>query len=201
MKLLKSMAAAFMTLLCLTACAQNKQETEQMNDKNKKVLVAFFSRADENYSVGYVDKGNTQIVAEMIANKTGGDLFHIETVEAYPADYQECIEKAKTELEANARPAIKGDVAVEDYDVVYLGYPNWWGEPPMALYTFIEKHNWNGKTVYPFITHEGSGFGGTEKLLEKACAGATFMPGLAIPGHVAQKEPAKTQQEVDNWIK
>ena len=125
MKLLKTMAAAFMALMCLTACAQNKQEKKQMDNKNQKALVAFFSRADENYSVGYVDKGNTQIVAEMIADKTGGDLFHIETVEAYPADYQECIEKAKSELEANARPAIKGDVNVEDYDVIYLGYPNW----------------------------------------------------------------------------
>ena len=201
MKLLKSMAAAFMALLCLTACAQNKQETKQMDTTNQKVLVAFFSRADENYSVGYIDKGNTQIVAEMIADKTGGDLFHIETVEAYPADYQQCIEKAKEELQAKARPAIKGDVNMEDYDVIYLGYPNWWGEPPMALYTFIEKHDWNGKTVYPFITHEGSGFGGTDKLLEKACEGATFMPGLAIPGHVAQNERAKAQQEVDNWLK
>ena len=200
MKLLKSMAAAFMALLCLTACAQ-KQETKQMEKKDQKVLVAFFSRADENYSVGYVDKGNTQIIAEMIADKTGGDLFHIETVEAYPADYQACIEKAKGELQSKARPALKGDVNVEDYDVIYLGYPNWWGEPPMALYTFIEKHNWNGKTVYPFITHEGSGFGGTDKLLEKACEGATFMPGLAIPGHVAQNERAKAQQEVDNWLK
>ena len=172
-----------------------------MDNKNQKVLVAFFSRADENYSVGYVDKGNTQIVAEMIADKTGGDLFHIETVEAYPADYQQCIEKAKAELQANARPALKGDVKVEDYDVIYLGYPNWWGEPPMALYTFIEKHNWNGKTVYPFITHEGSGFGGTDKRLEKACKGAKFEPGLAIPGHVAQNERAKAQQKVDNWLK
>ena len=200
MKLLKSMTAAFMALLCFTACAQ-KQETKQMDTKDQKVLVAFFSRADENYSVGYVDKGNTQIIAEMIADKTGGDLFHIETVEAYPADYQACIEKAKEELQSKARPALKGDVNVEGYDVIYLGYPNWWGEPPMALYTFIEKHDWNGKTVYPFITHEGSGFGGTDKLLEKACEGATFMPGLAIPGHVAQNERAKAQQEVNNWLK
>ena len=200
MKLLKSMTAAFMALLCFTACAQ-KQETKQMDKKDQKVLVAFFSRADENYSVGYVDKGNTQIIAEMIADKTGGDLFHIETVEAYPADYQACIEKAKEELQSKARPAIKGDVNVEDYDVIYLGYPNWWGEAPMALYTFIEKHNWNGKTVYPFITHEGSGFGGTDKRLERACKGATFKPGLAIPGHVAQNDRAKAQQEVDSWLK
>lgn len=199
MKLLRILTPAMMVLSCLTAYAQ-KQETKQMSNKEPKVLVAYFSRADENYSVGYVDKGNTEIIAEMVADKTGGDLFRIETVEAYPADYQECIAKAKAELQAKARPQIKGDVNVEGYDVIYIGYPNWWGEAPMALFTFIEKHDWNGKTVYPFITHEGSGFGGTKKQLENACQGATFKPGLAIPGHVAQNERNKARQEVDNWL-
>lgn len=103
----------------------------------QKILVAFFSRAGENYNVGYIKKGNTQIIAEMIAAETGGTLFHIEPVTPYPAGYDECIEVAKKELNANARPEIKGDVSVEDYDVVFLGYPNWWGDVPMAVYTFI----------------------------------------------------------------
>ncbi len=93
-----------------------------MNDK--KVLVVFFSRADENYNVGYIEKGNTQIIAEMIVGETGGTLFHIETVTPYPADYIECIDVAKKELNSKARPAIKGDAQIKDYDIIFLGDSN-----------------------------------------------------------------------------
>ena len=145
MKRILTLIIAFASLL--TACAQNKEKT--MKD-NKKALVAYFSRVDENYNVGYITKGNTEIVAEMIASETSSDLFHIETVNTYPKEYTPCIEVAKKELNDNARPVIKGDIKVEDYDIIYLGYPNWWGEPPMAVFTFIEKHDWRGKTVVPF---------------------------------------------------
>ena len=104
-----------------TSCAQTSQKKQIMN--TKKILVAFFSRAGENYEVGYIEKGNTHILAEMIAAKTGGTLFHIEPVRPYPEDYTECIKVAKTELHNQARPAVKGDVAVEDYDVIFIGYP------------------------------------------------------------------------------
>ena len=167
---------------------------------NKKVLIAYFSRADENYNVGYIKKGNTAIIAEMIAKETKGTMFHIETEAPYPANYMECIDLAKKEMNTHARPAIQGDVNVEDYDVIFLGYPNWWGEVPMAIYTFIEKHQWQDKTVIPFCTHEGSGLGSTEGKLKKACQGATFLPGLAVQGTIAQKSQKTAEQSVKTWL-
>lgn len=188
-------------LLGLTACAQNQSKNQTKKEmNNKKILVAYFSRADENYGVGHIKVGNTKIVAEMIATHTGADQFHIETIKPYPADYKACIEVAKREKEQNARPAIKGDVKVEDYDVVFIGTPNWWGEAPMALYTFIEKHSWQGKTIIPFATHEGSGMGGMDKHILKACKGATMLPGFSVYGHEAQNERANVENKVYKWL-
>lgn len=181
------------------ACAQTNQRKEQ-NMNTKKTLVAFFSRAGENYAVGHIEKGNTHILAEMIAAETGGDLFHIEPVTPYPDDYTECTEVAKRELNAKARPAIKGDTAVEDYDIIFIGYPNWWGNMPMPVYTFIEKHSWQGKTVIPFCTHEGSGLSGTENKLKTACQGATVLKGLAVRGATAQNAQAQAKESVNNWL-
>ena len=186
-------------LLPITSCAQTNQRKEQ-NMKEKKILVAFFSRAGENYAVGHIEKGNTHILAEMIAAETGGDLFHIEPVTPYPDDYTECTEVAKRELNAKARPAIKGDTAVEDYDIIFIGYPNWWGDMPMPVYTFIEKHSWQGKTVIPFCTHEGSGLSGTENKLKTACQGATVLKGLAVRGATAQNAQAQAKESVNNWL-
>ena len=185
--------------LPITSCAQNHQRKEQRME-NKKTLVAFFSRAGENYAVGYIEKGNTHIIAEMIAAETGGELFHIRPVTPYPDDYTECTEVAKRELNPHARPAIQGDAAVEDYDIIFIGYPNWWGDMPMPVYTFIEKHNWQGKTVIPFCTHEGSGLSGTESKLRNACKGATVLKGLAVRGTTAQNKQEQARQSVKNWL-
>lgn len=187
------------------AVATNVQETKTTNTDMKKDdrrLVVFFSRADENYNVGVIEKGNTHIIADMIADATGADRFHIVPEKAYPADYNECIEIARKEKQAGARPAVKGDVAIEDYDVIYLGYPNWWGEVPMCVYTFIEKHDWRGKKVIPFITHEGSGMGGTDRKIAAACKGADVAvgKGLAIQGAVAQHDREKSKRLVDAWL-
>lgn len=199
-KTLTTLCTMLMCFLPLALCAQGNSKKGMNNMNGKKVLVAFFSRADENYNVGYIEKGNTQIIAEMIAEETGGTLFHIETVTPYPADYMECIDVAKKELNSKARPAIKGDAQVEDCDIIFLGYPNWWGNVPMAVYTFIEKHNWQGKTVIPFCTHEGSGLGSTEGKLKNACKGATFLKGLAIQGATAQNRQSQARQSVMNWL-
>lgn len=184
----------------LVSYAQDKTTKKQYMD-NKKVLIAYFSRADENYNVGYIKKGNTEIIAEMIAEETKGTLFHIETEITYPSDYNECINLAKKEKNNNARPAIKGNINVEDYDVIFLGYPNWWGDVPMAVYTFIEKHKWQGKTVIPFCTHEGSGMGSTEGKLKKACQGGIFVSGLAVQGTIAQKNQKYAKQSVMTGLK
>jgi len=169
-------------------------------NEQQKVLVAYFSRADENYNVGYIDKGNTQIVAEMIAQQIGGDLFHIEREQPYPAQYDPCIAEAKREMQAGARPAIKGDAAVEDYDIIFLGYPNWWGDVPMAVYTFIEQHDWQGKKVIPFCTHEGSGLGATTRQLASALNGATLLQGLAVQGKTAQHSQDNARRSVEQWL-
>lgn len=179
------------------SCAQHDSRN---NMKAEKVLVAFFSRAGENYAVGHVSKGNTQIVAEFIADETGGTLFKIEPAVPYPDDYTECTEVAKREQEENARPAVSGDAEVEDYDVIFIGYPNWWGDMPMAVYTFIEKHDWTGKTVIPFCTHEGSGLAGTERRLKDACKGASVKEGLAVRGATAQDSTAQARQSVKSWL-
>lgn len=196
----KGIIFILMIMLGISFSAYAQDKTNVTDTMGKRILVAFFSRAGENYSVGYIEKGNTQIVAEIISEHTGGKLFHIETATPYPSSYKECIEIAKQEKEDNARPAIKGDIPVEDYDVVFIGYPNWWGDMPMAVYTFIEKHNWQGKTIIPFCTHEGSGLSNTEKKLGKACAGSVLLKGIAIQGSTAQKSKGHTKQVVTDWL-
>ena len=117
---------SILTVLCIcgiSAFAQNTAPKENIM-KDKKVLVAFFSRTGENYNVGNISKGNTHIIAEMIAGETNGKLFQIEPVKPYPDEYRACVDIAKTEKENKARPAVKEDIAAEDYDVIFLGYPN-----------------------------------------------------------------------------
>lgn len=206
-KILALMFSALISVFCNTAYASNtseegiKTEEKTMNMDGKK-LVVFFSHTGENYNVGYIEKGNTHIVADMIADATGADIFEIVPEKGYPKSYNECIEIAKKELQANARPAVKGDVKIEDYDVIFIGYPQWWGEPPMCVYTFIEKHDWNGKTVIPFVTHEGSGMGGTDRKIAAECKGANTLTdkGLAIQGKIAQENQASAKKSVEKWL-
>ena len=180
--------------------AQNTLVKERhMN--TKKILVAFFSRTGENYAVGRIEQGNTHIVAEMIASATGGTLFRIEPATPYPDDYRACTEIAQREKRSKARPALVGEIAAEEYDVIFLGYPNWWGDLPMPVYTFLERHDWQGKVVIPFCTHEGSGLSDTENRLQEACRGASVLNGLAVRGSVAQNERETARKQVLEWLK
>ena len=195
---------ASLLALPLCGCAQetttNQTDTATMNTTNK-TLVVYYSRTGENYAVGNIAEGTTAIVAKMIAAKTGADLFEIKTVKQYAADYTECTEEAKREFQENARPEILGDVAdFEQYDTIYVGYPIWWGVPPMCVFTFFEKHDWKGKTVKPFATHEGSGLGSSVRAIRKALPGATVTDGLAIYGHTAQNDRPAAQAAVDGWL-
>lgn len=189
-----------MTFLPLASCSQNEIKEKQENMEKGKILVVYFSKAGENYAVGDIKKGNTRIIAEMIAEETDGTLFQVEPVKEYPKDYTECTEVAQRELNSNARPAIKSDIDVEDFDVVYIGYPIWWSDMPMPLYTFIEKHNWQGKNVVPFCTHEGSGLADTENKLKKVCKGATVLKGLAVRGATAQNSQDLARETVKRWL-
>lgn len=180
------------------ATSENSMET---SISGKKTLVAFFSHTGENYGVGNITEGNTHIIAKMIAEATGGTLFEIVPEKDYPHDsYDAVVEIAKQEKNRKARPAIKNDANVEDYDVIFIGYPNWWGDMPMAVYTFLEKHDWNGKTVVPFCTHEGSGLSSTERYLADSCKGATVADGLAVRGETAQNNREQARRTVNSWI-
>ena len=163
-------------------------------------LVLYFSHTGENYGVGYIEEGNTAIVAKMIAEKTGSELFEVVPSEAYPEGYDECCDVALEEQHVGARPAYEGDFDISGYDTIYMGYPIWWGDLPMCLYTFIENHDWAGKTIHPFCTHAGSGLSGTDAALAEACKGASVGEGLAIVGTTAQNERAEAEAAVDGWL-
>lgn len=198
----RTLIAALLLAVSLPAfsSAQNTPVKEiRMN--TKKILVAFFSRTGENYAVGRIEQGNTHIVAELIASATGGTLFRIEPATPYPDDYRACTEVAQREKRSKARPTLVGEIAAEEYDVIFLGYPNWWGDLPMPVYTFLERHDWQGKVVIPFCTHEGSGLSDTENRLRTACRGASVLNGLAVRGAVAQNEREKARKQVLEWLK
>ena len=163
-----------------------------------KSIIIYFSRADENYSVGYIDKGNTEVVAEYIKDITNSDMFKIERKEEYPKDYQNCIEEAKQEQMINARPEPKNILnSIDEYDLIYIGTPIYWGTMPQVMFTQLEKLNWNGKIIKVFTTHEGSGLGNVLSDLKKICIGADISDNaLAIYGH----EVKSARKKVENWI-
>jgi flavodoxin len=166
---------------------------------NEKTLVVYFSHADENYNVGTVEVGNTELLAKEIIAKTGADEFKIEPKDKYPAAYEEAIERATDERNDNARPEYIGDVDISSYDTIFFGYPIWWGDMPMVVYNFVEKHDWNGKTVIPFNTHEGSGNAGTYDILKSKMSGATLKGGgFNMPGSTARTDDGI--KNLDNWL-
>lgn len=166
-----------------------------------KILIAYFSRTGENYGVGNISKGNTEIVAEFIQQKLGGELFHVEPAVAYPTAYDECVELAKKEKNAGARPQIAKTLAsIQDYDVIFLGFPNWWSDMPMPMYTFIEQFDFNGKIIVPFCTHEGSGLGSIPQKIAGACKGSSVLKGLAVRGSAAQNSQKQVQETVNKWL-
>lgn len=167
-----------------------------------KILIAYFSRADENYGVGYVEKGNTAIVADMIAEETGGTIFEIKSTTPYPKSYQECAEFAKKERDANARPTLTATIAnFADYDIIYLGYPIWWHDLPMPVYSFLESYDFASKTIIPFCTHAGSGLDNTDDKIRSAAPKAMLGDPLVMYGTTAQLERAAAKQQVINWLK
>ena len=170
---------------------------------SKKILVAYFSRSGEQYSVGNISKGNTEIIAEMIADKTKGDLFEIKPLkDNYPQEYKALTAAAMAEQKANARPKICGKIDnFSDYDVVFIGYPNWWGNMPMLVYSFMEAYDFTAKTVVAFCTHEGSGLGSTENKIQNVTKAKEMLKGFEIYGHAAQNSRNEARAEVEQWLK
>lgn len=166
-------------------------------------LVVFYSRAGENYFGGeyrHVEVGNTEKVAEIIAKEVNGELFKIEQKKPYSPDYKICIDQAMADQREAARPVLKElPENLDDYDEIYLGYPNYWGDMPMAVYTFLESFDWTGKTIYPFCTHEGSGLSNTERNIAAVCKEAMIKKGLAVFGsHAEQCKTAVLQWLEEN---
>ena len=164
-------------------------------------LIAFYSRADENYFAGsyrYVDVGNTEIVARMLQELTGADIFKIEQAKPYAKDYNTCIEEAKEDQRRDARPELKScPKSIDGYDTIYLGYPNYWGTMPMAVFTFLERYDFTGKTIWPFCTNEGSGLGSSVSDISSLCPGANIEKGLAITGGQARG----SRPSLERWLK
>jgi len=165
-----------------------------------KTLIAFFSRADENYFGGamrYVKVGNTEIVAEIMKEPTGADTFKIEMKEPYSPVYLTCIDEAKKDLRENARPELTSYIdSIDGYDTIILGYPNYWGTVPMAVATFLERYDFTGKTILPLCTNEGSGMGSSERDVKKYAKGADVKKGLSITGSQA----ANSKGAVEKWL-
>lgn len=161
-------------------------------------LIAYFSRADENYFGGalrYVDVGNTETAAKLLADITGADLFKIDPLQPYSKDYNECIKEAQDDQRRDARPELKEyPESLDKYDTVYLGYPNYWGTMPMPVFTFLEHFDLSGKTIKPFCTHEGSGMGRSESDIRRICPGAKAEKGLAIRGSAAAEAGSALKQ-------
>ncbi|MCM1330707.1 MAG: NAD(P)H-dependent oxidoreductase [Ruminococcus sp.] len=174
---------------------------ETISENGGKILVAFFSRADENYGVGFIEKGNTHIIADMIAEEMNADTFEIVRVTPYPETYSDCTNEAQEEKTANARPELTETVEnFDNYDIIFLGYPNWWGDMPMPVYTFIESYDFSGKTVIPFCTHAGSGLSGTVQTLRGKLESAEVLDGFDIAGTTAQNNQDEAKEDVLAWL-
>ena len=163
----------------------------------------YFSRTGEQYTVGNIDKGNTAIVAEMIADKTGADLFEVVPADdIYPTDsYDELTEVAKKEQSDNARPQYAGELPdLSKYSCVFIGAPVWWGDWPMIMYTVFENNDFPGKKLVPFSTHEGSGLSGFDSKLQSECPDSEVLEGLAVRGNDCQNDQDSVKTSVNEWL-
>ncbi len=163
------------------------------------ILVAYFSLAGEQYEVGVIEKGNTEIVAEMIADATGADTFKIESTEEYPTTYDGLLDISRKE--EDDPPEIADTVDnMDDYDTIFLGYPIWWGDTPTIIKVFLQSYDFSGKTIIPFCTHAGSGLAGTDRTISGLCPDSTVGKGLAIRGSTAQNDQDSARESVTKWL-
>ena len=165
---------------------QTEPEQTEETSPTGKVLVAFYSRADENYGdagTEWLEVGHTKVMAGYIAEALGADTYEIVPAEAYPEGYDDCCDVAAQEQRDGARPAIADELpGVAPYDVVFIGCPIWWGNEPMIVRTFIEGVNLASKTIVPFTTHGGSGLGAVPGNLQAALPDSTFLEAHAVAG-------------------
>lgn len=186
---------------------QNNPVPTAVNSNHGKVLVAYFSVPETDgvdasseasrVSVGGKMMGNTQYVASVIGEATGGELFEIKTTHIYPGSHKALIDAAKVEIDNNTRPKLSTHIKnLKDYDVVFIGFPNWWYDMPMPLYSFFDEYDFSGKTVIPFCTHGGSRFSDAIKTIRKLEKGATVLDGYAI----ARDRVPESKDGVLKWL-
>ena len=162
-----------------------------------KSLVVYFSRRGENYAVGNIKEGNAEHIAKVIQKLTGADIYEIEPAKEYSKDYMRCTEEARDELRNQTRPEFKNPLSsIDEYDTIYLCYPNWWGTYPRVVATFLEKYDFSDKKVKPMCTHEGRGMGSSERELIQTLPNSIIKSGLAIKGTNAHS----SNNQIEKWI-
>jgi flavodoxin len=217
-KAMKNIIVIFLTLLLgisLTACKNNNGSQNNNNNqtnkvsKSDKILIVYFSREGNTSSKSAnstVDAtarasfpmGNTRIIADQIHETLKGDIFEIQTLETYPSDYDVVVDQAKKEQDSSYKPALKTKAQnMESYDVIFIGYPNWWGTLPMAVEKFLSDYDLSGKTIMPFTTHEGSSFGRSIDDIKKLCPNSTIADGF----EVMDKDAKNAKNDVLKWLK
>jgi flavodoxin len=166
----------------------------------KRILIAYFSRNGKNFVNGKetsLEAGNTEKIANLIHQEVGGDLFWIEPLLAYSDNYEECVKQSKIEKESNSRPAVKNKVeGMADYDVIFLGYPDWWGTCPMVVLSFLEQYNLEGKTIITFCTHEGSRSMYSLADVKASAPKARILEGQAVNGTYLSNSEAT----IEDWL-
>ena len=172
-------------------------------EENNNTLVLYFSCTGEQYAVGVIEEGNTAIVAGMIAESTGADLFEIKPVDThYEVSYSALTDIASKEKSSKARPAYQGSLPdLSKYSTIFIGAPVWWGDWPMIMYTVFENNDFSAKTLIPFSTHEGSGLSGFDTKLASACPKAVVRDGLAVRGSDAQNNRSAVRTTVESWVR
>lgn len=201
---MKAMSCAFLLAVALFMCMTahisvavegNSQLKQVKTNKespmtvagNKKILIAYFSHS-----------GNTREIANQVRQITGGDIFEIQSVKPYPTEYNAVVDQARTELSSGYRPELKTKIKdIKPYDVVLIGYPNWWGTVPAPVRVFLTDNDFSGKAIAPFCTHEGSGLGVSVADIAKFCPRSTLLEGLAIRGSTVKT----AHNKVAEWLK
>ena len=166
-----------------------------------KILTVFYSLKGETIAPGMkivnLEKGHTAVAAEFVRKAVGGDIFEIETVKTYLEDHMKMIYEAKEELEKGIYPELKNYPSIDEYDTIFLGYPNWWNTIPTPMFNFLGHYDWNGKKIIPFVTSGGSGLGNSVEDIKRLCVGAEVLTGGQFLGH----EVETSEQEISNWAK
>ncbi len=201
-KIITLLIAVFTMMSCNKASARGATSQDSASTQSGKNLIVYFSHRGMTYMPGgFIDLkvGHTERMAQKIQASVGGDLLRIEPEKPYPHDYRECCDVAKVEHDTDQRPAITTKVPanIADYDTVYVGYPIWWGTFPMPVFTFLEQCDLSGKTVVPFSTNEGSGWGSSLGDIAKCCPKSTIAEGLELRGHAVDN----SDRAIAAWLK